>query len=91
MPLVSLRPDSVAALLKSPLAIVIPVFNESATIESVIGSWMRQLDKQGVDYQFILLNDGSSDSTMEVLKRLEVIHPKRIIVVDKTNSGHGRT
>ena len=91
MPLVSLRPDSVAALLKSPLAIVIPVFNESATIESVIGSWMRQLDKQGVDYQFILLNDGSSDSTMEVLKRLEVILPKRIIVVDKTNSGHGRT
>jgi len=91
MPLVSLRPGSVAALLQSPLAIVVPVFNESATIESVIGSWMHQLDKQGVDYQFILLNDGSSDSTIEVLKRLEAIHPNRIIVVDKTNSGHGRT
>jgi dolichol-phosphate mannosyltransferase len=91
MPLVSLRPDSIAAFLQSPLAIVVPVFNESATIESVVGSWMHQLDKQGVDYQFILLNDGSSDSTIEVLKRLEGIHSKRIIVVDKTNSGHGRT
>jgi dolichol-phosphate mannosyltransferase len=91
MPLVSLRPDSVAALLESPLAIVVPVYNESATIERVIGSWMQQLDKQGVDYQFIILNDGSSDSTIEVLKRLEATHPKRIIVVDKTNSGHGRT
>jgi len=91
MPLVSLRPGSVAALLQSPLAIVVPVFNESATIESVIGSWMHQLDMQGVDYQFILLNDGSSDSTIEVLKRLEAIYPNRIIVVDKTNSGHGRT
>lgn len=91
MPLFSLRPDSFAALLESPLAIVVPVYNESATIESVIGSWMQQLDKQGVDYQFILLNDGSSDSTIDVLKRLEASHPKRIIVVDKTNSGHGRT
>jgi glycosyltransferase involved in cell wall biosynthesis len=91
MPLVSLRPNSIAALLESPLAIVIPVYNESATIESVIASWMHELDKQGVDYQFILLNDGSSDSTLEVLQRLAATHPKRIIVVDKTNSGHGRT
>jgi glycosyltransferase involved in cell wall biosynthesis len=91
MPLVSLRPDAVTALLQSPLAIVVPVYNESATIESVIGSWMQQLDKQGIDYQFILLNDGSSDSTIDVLKRLEATHPRRIIVVDKTNSGHGRT
>lgn len=91
MPLVSLRPDSVGAFLQAALAIVVPVFNESATIESVIGSWMHQLDKQGVDYQFILLNDGSSDTTIEVLKRLEGMYPNRIIVVDKTNSGHGRT
>jgi len=91
MPLVSLRPNSIAALLESPLAIVIPVYNESATIESVIASWMHELDKQGVDYQFILLNDGSSDSTIAVLQRLVAAHPKRIVVVDKTNSGHGRT
>jgi glycosyltransferase involved in cell wall biosynthesis len=91
MPLISLRPDSVAELLTSPLAIVVPVYNESATIENVVGSWMQELDKQGVDYQFVLLNDGSSDSTIEVLQRLEASHPDRIIVVDKTNSGHGRT
>lgn len=91
MSFISLRPNCVAALLKSPLAIIIPVYNESAAIESVIDSWMKQLDKQGADYQFVLLNDGSSDSTMEVLKRLESTNPNRIIVVDKTNSGHGRT
>jgi dolichol-phosphate mannosyltransferase len=91
MPHVSLRPDSVAALLASPLAIVIPVYNESATIESVIGSWMQVLDQKGVDYQFILLNDGSNDATLEVLTSLERKQPHRIVVVDKPNSGHGRT
>ena len=91
MPHVSLRPDSVAELLTSPLAIVVPVYNESATIENVVGSWMQELDQQDVDYQFVLLNDGSSDSTLEVLQRLEASHPGRIIVVDKPNSGHGRT
>jgi glycosyltransferase involved in cell wall biosynthesis len=73
------------------LAIVVPVYNESATIEKVVGSWMQVLDQQGVDYQFILLNDGSSDATLEVLTSLERKQPRRIIVVDKPNSGHGRT
>jgi dolichol-phosphate mannosyltransferase len=73
------------------LAIVIPVYNESATIEKVIGSWMQQLNKQGVGYQFVLLNDGSSDSTLDMLMSLERKQPRLIIVVDKPNSGHGRT
>ena len=91
MSLVSLRPDSIAALLEAPLAIVVPVYNESQTIQSVVGSWMQELDRQGVDYQFILLNDGSSDASLSVLKTISAEHPRRVVVVDKTNSGHGRT
>jgi len=91
MAFISLLPAPVAKSLDSSLAIVVPIFNESATIEGVVASWMKELDTQGVDYQFVLLNDGSSDNTLEVLARLEQAHPGRIVVVDKPNSGHGRT
>ncbi len=91
MPLVSLGPDLIAALLEAPLAIVVPVYNESETIQPVIGSWMQELDRQNVDYQFILLNDGSSDATLKVLEQISAAHPRRMVVVDKTNAGHGRT
>jgi dolichol-phosphate mannosyltransferase len=91
MSLISLRPDRITESLRAPLAIVVPVFNESATIKSVIGSWMEKLDASATDYQFVLLNDGSTDATLDVLKSMEKEHPNRIIVVDKPNSGHGRT
>lgn len=91
MALISLRPDRIAGLLNAPLAIVVPVFNESGTIEKVINSWMETLDRSKTDYQFILINDGSTDATLEVLKSMESAHPDRIVVVDKPNSGHGRT
>jgi len=91
MPRISLHVDPVAAVLESPLAVVIPVYNESATIEHVISSWSQELAKTGADYQFILLNDGSTDKTLDVLINLEKEQPHRIVVVDKPNSGHGRT
>jgi len=91
MPFISFHADPVAAALQSPLAVVVPVYNESATIERVIASWMQEMDRNGVDYQFILLNDGSTDATLQMLMNLEKRQPRRIVVIDKPNSGHGRT
>jgi glycosyltransferase involved in cell wall biosynthesis len=89
--MVSLYPGAVTECLHTPLAIVVPVYNEAATITSVVNSWMAVLDSSGAEYQFILINDGSTDSTMSALQQLESSHPKKIVVVDKPNSGHGRT
>jgi glycosyltransferase involved in cell wall biosynthesis len=89
--MISLYPSAVTDALHAPLAIVVPVYNEAATIESVVNSWIPVLENTGADFQFILINDGSTDSTISVLQKLESDHPKKIVVVDKPNSGHGRT
>ena len=89
--LIALQPDSISDVLHAPLAVVIPIYNEAATIESVVSEWDACFDELGITHQFLLLNDGSKDKTMEVLKKMEEMAPKKMVVVDKPNAGHGRT
>ncbi|WP_221032932.1 glycosyltransferase family 2 protein [Actomonas aquatica] len=73
------------------LAIVIPIYNESANIGALLREWGEALDAVGADYRFITLNDGSKDNTAEVLASAATELGDRIDVVNKANSGHGRT
>ncbi len=73
------------------LVTVIPVYNESANIETVVSEWVECFRTEGVDFQIILLNDGSKDNTAEVLEKLAAARGECLRVVNKANSGHGRT
>jgi glycosyltransferase involved in cell wall biosynthesis len=88
---ISLHPDPISAALHAPLAVVIPIYNEATTIEAVVGEWDACFDALGIKHQFILLNDGSKDQTMDVLRKMESASPEKMVVVDKPNAGHGRT
>ena len=50
----------------NPLTIIIPVFNEGENIGLVLST----LDKK---YNIIVVNDGSTDNTSEILKKYNVI------------------
>lgn len=74
------------------LMVVIPVFNEEQCIESVLGEWAAELDRSGIDYGLLLLDDGSSDRTPAILsewrnKRSD----SQIEVMRHANRGHGQT
>jgi glycosyltransferase involved in cell wall biosynthesis len=73
------------------LITVIPVYNESANIESVVEEWVACLKAEVGEFQIILLNDGSTDNSAEVLAGLAATHGDALRVVNKANSGHGRT
>jgi len=72
------------------LAIVMPIYNEAANIETVVAEWLRELDRLGIVYELLAINDGSKDNTGEVLKHLAAARPGIIIPVDKKNAGHGQ-
>jgi dolichol-phosphate mannosyltransferase len=86
-----LRPGCVSSVIHAPLVLVMPIYNEEEGMGGVLGEWTAALEKLGINYQFILINDGSRDGTIDVLRRHEAADPKRLIVVDKQNAGHGRT
>jgi len=71
------------------LALVMPVYNEQACIAQVVGSWRDVLAGEGIDFQLIVLNDGSTDGTAEALAAFD--DEPRVHLVDKPNSGHGPT
>ena len=69
----------------SDLAIVIPVYNEEETITKVIEDWTNIANFYNGN--IILINDGSTDRTLEIVKELQKNNP-RLIIIDKENSGH---
>lgn len=74
------------------LLVVIPVYNEEQCIDSVLEEWTSELERSKADYAILLLDDGSTDRTPSLLKRLEKRDGGgRVKVVSQTNRGHGQT
>ena len=72
------------------LFIVMPAYNERDNISAVVEQWYSVVQKIGTDSRLMIVNDGSKDDTLEVLKNLEKDYPQ-LIAMDKANSGHGAT
>jgi glycosyltransferase involved in cell wall biosynthesis len=68
-------------MLKSKLSVITAVYNGADYIEETIKSVLRCCS--GIDFEYIVLNDGSTDNTFEILKKYE----DNIRIIDKTNSG----
>ena len=91
MALFKWHPRQIGSVLNGELIVVMPIYNEASNIERVASEWQTALQRLGIRYQMLLINDGSKDDTLEVLTRLEAANPDILVVVDKFNSGHGRT
>jgi glycosyltransferase involved in cell wall biosynthesis len=72
------------------LAVVMPVYNEEATIETVLNEWMAEFSRLGISFSIMAVNDGSRDGTGAVLQRMAERFPAQVVAIDKTNAGHGR-
>ena len=66
------------------LSVVMPVYNERATIEEIIG----RVFGQPVRVQLIVVDDGSTDGTRDVLTRLQQQRGFRLIFQER-NQGKG--
>jgi len=56
--------------------LVFPVFNESSCLEKNIKTTIEYLDKQKIDYEIIIAEDGSTDNTYEIGLKLSKEHKK---------------
>ncbi len=79
--------DLEKSLISFDLSVVIPVYNEEKNIEQVLSDWDKKLNELNIHYCFVLVNDGSKDQSLEIIKKLNF----PIYLLNKPNSGHGRS
>jgi len=70
------------------VSIILPVYNERKTIESVLKEWKKELIKLKIGYEFVICEDGSTDGTSEFLRNIQ---KKYSLVLNqvKTRRGYG--
>jgi polyisoprenyl-phosphate glycosyltransferase len=68
------------------VSVVIPAYNESASIERVIGDMKRSLSETGCEFEIIVVDDGSADNTGKIAENCGarvIFHP--------ANGGYGKS
>lgn len=57
------------------LSIVIPAFNEEDNIANVVKATLPEAQKTGMDYEIIIIDDGSNDDTWNAIKGISTQNP----------------
>ena len=73
----------------SSLSVFFPAYNDSGTIASLVIRALQTAGRLTANYEVIVVNDGSTDSTDQILKALAQVYPALRIVTHPLNCGYG--
>ncbi len=75
---------------KPALLVILPVFNEAASLNNVVSEWLAQFRVLNIGFELCLINDGSTDPSLEIISKLAQSNDE-VTFHDKSNTGHGQT
>lgn len=70
------------------LSIVIPLYNEAAGVEELLSRTISAITQTGVDFEIIVVDDGSSDNTLPLLLSQREKNPLIKVLQLSRNFGH---
>lgn len=73
------------------LSVIIPTYNEEKTIADTVCKVLSYLKKQNFSFEILVADDGSKDSTIEIVKKEFVTEPSVLVIERKDNHGKGYT
>ena len=69
------------------ISVVVPCFNEEESIPLFYAEMERVRKVMGTEFEYIFINDGSSDNTLSVLRDLNLVNPKANYISFSRNFG----
>jgi len=76
-----------AACGQPKVSVVVPVYNQEEYLNQALSSLSGQVLEE---MEFLCVNDGSTDSSMTILREYAALD-RRFIIIEKENSGYGQT
>jgi glycosyltransferase involved in cell wall biosynthesis len=70
---------------QTKISVIVPVFNEQESADRVVKELKNEMDGLGIIYEIIAVNDGSSDASHAILKKIEGIK----LIKHPYNKGYG--
>lgn len=83
MPLKSITSKPIA------ISVVLPAFNEADNIEQTVRAVITYMRSRAIEYEVIVVDDGSIDRTGEIVAALALINPYIQLVTHSKNLGYG--
>ena len=71
------------------LSVFFPAYNDCGTIASLVITAVQSASKLTPNYEVIVVDDGSSDSTAQILSELARVYPQLKVVTHPVNRGYG--
>ncbi|MCG3175890.1 MAG: Polyprenol monophosphomannose synthase [Candidatus Omnitrophica bacterium] len=71
------------------LSVIIPAYNEEERLENTLSEVDAYLDTRPYAAEILVIDDGSTDGTPEILRRLSAAMPRLRVMTHRINSGKG--
>ena len=71
------------------ISVVLPAYNEEQIIARTVKVAMDVLNAWGMDFEILVVNDGSTDKTGEIVAAIVDAHPRVRLTNHESNQGYG--
>jgi cellulose synthase/poly-beta-1,6-N-acetylglucosamine synthase-like glycosyltransferase len=71
------------------ISVILPAYNEEAVIASTVATVLETLATWTLDFEVIVVNDGSQDATSAILESIAATHPRLKVLHHVVNQGYG--
>lgn len=70
-------------------SVILPAYNEEKTINRAINETLAAFEVFGVPFEIIVVDDGSHDQTVALVREKQASHPNLLLIKSAENTGKG--